>query len=161
MAVYTTASHTWAVGETVTAANMNSQVRDLVNAFGGYTSYTPTWTSTGTAPALGNGTLTGSYSQIGKRVFFQLNLNAGSTTTFGTGSYIFSLPVSITGGLCTSSVFTHAGSVYLGEANVNTGSTFTILTQPAAGASAFMGATSPATWASGDSLIVVGTCQSV
>lgn len=57
------------------------------------TTYTPTWTSSGTAVALGNGTLTGHYLKIGKLVFYSISLVAGSTTTFGTGTYNFALPV--------------------------------------------------------------------
>lgn len=57
-----------------------------------WTNYTPAWTSGGTAPVLNNGTLKGSYLILGSmcqvRVFFQ----AGSTTSFGTGTYAFSLP---------------------------------------------------------------------
>ena len=55
-------------------------------------SYTPAWTATGTAPALGNGTLSGSYSRSGYRIKANLLWIAGSTTTFGTGAWSFSLP---------------------------------------------------------------------
>lgn len=55
--------------------------------------YVPTWTSSGTAPAIGNGSIAGRFIQLGKWVFVQFNLTFGSTSTFGTGEYIFSLPV--------------------------------------------------------------------
>lgn len=58
-----------------------------------WTAYTPVWSSSGTAPALGNGTLTGAYMQVGDLVFIKIVLRMGSTTTFGTGVYRFSLPV--------------------------------------------------------------------
>jgi hypothetical protein len=58
-----------------------------------WTSYTPSWTSSGTAPALGNGTLTGEYQQVGDLVYVKIVWQAGSTTTYGTGTYRFSLPV--------------------------------------------------------------------
>lgn len=58
-----------------------------------WTSWTPTWTSSGTAPAIGNGTLTGSYKQIGKLVHFRIKFVGGSTTTWGTGNYFITLPV--------------------------------------------------------------------
>ena len=61
-------------------------------------SYTPTWSSTGTAPSLGNGTLTGSYQQFGKLVYFRAVLTLGSTSTIGTGQYNLSLPVEATPG---------------------------------------------------------------
>lgn len=57
------------------------------------TSWTPTWSASGTAPAIGNGTLTGNYLRVGKLVIFSFKFVAGSTTTFGTGTYTFTLPV--------------------------------------------------------------------
>lgn len=60
---------------------------------GVWTAYTPTWTSTGTAPVLNNGSFAARYCQIGKMVFVAFLLTPGSTTTFGTGTYSFSLPV--------------------------------------------------------------------
>jgi hypothetical protein len=58
-----------------------------------YTSYTPAWTSSGTAPALGNGSSIGFYNQIGKQVHVWGRITFGTTSTFGTGSYRLSLPV--------------------------------------------------------------------
>lgn len=58
-----------------------------------WTSYTPTWTASTSNPTLGNGTLTGSYVQIGKTVTAQVTLTFGSTTTLGSGVYRWSLPV--------------------------------------------------------------------
>jgi hypothetical protein len=55
--------------------------------------YTPAWTSTGTAPAIGNGTLTGRYWRFNKFVVAQITWVTGSTTTFGTGAYRLSLPI--------------------------------------------------------------------
>lgn len=56
--------------------------------------YTPTWTSAGTAPALGNGTITGQYVKVGQIVWASVVLTAGSTTTFGNNAnaWTFSLP---------------------------------------------------------------------
>jgi len=65
-------------------------------------SYTPVWTSSGTAPALGNGSASGGFVRVGNFVQFNLQIVFGSTTTFGTGEYYFGLPVamaSATGGL--------------------------------------------------------------
>lgn len=66
-----------------------------------WSSFSPNWTtSSGTAPAIGDGTLTGRYHQVGKTVFFNIVLSAGSTTTFGSGTsadtvglWQFDLPV--------------------------------------------------------------------
>ena len=58
----------------------------------GAVSYAPTWTASGTAPALDNGTLSGSYSRNGDHLKVNILWIAGSGTTFGTGAWSFSLP---------------------------------------------------------------------
>lgn len=90
-----TAPRTWVAGETVTAAIMNQHVRDNLKALGdNWVSYTPAWTSTGTAPAIGNATVQGASITTGpKTIDFFFTITYGSTSTFGTGSYRFSLPV--------------------------------------------------------------------
>jgi len=59
---------------------------------GAWTSYTPSWTASTTNPVLGNGTIVGRYSKIGRQVVFHVNLTTGSTTTYGSGSYSFTMP---------------------------------------------------------------------
>ena len=61
----------------------------------GWTAYTPTWASSGTAPSLGNGTLTGRYRRAANsdEVEVEIKLQWGSTTTSGTGFYNWTLPV--------------------------------------------------------------------
>ncbi|WP_051877190.1 hypothetical protein [Streptomyces natalensis] len=59
---------------------------------GAWTAYTPTWSASTTNPVLGNGTLIGRYQKIGRTVIFHVNLTTGSTTTYGSGSYNFTLP---------------------------------------------------------------------
>jgi hypothetical protein len=61
--------------------------------YGAWTSYTPTWSATGTAVSLGNGTITGKYMRQGSLVKVKIVLTMGSTTTYGTGFYRFTLPV--------------------------------------------------------------------
>ncbi|MGW3024839.1 hypothetical protein [Streptomyces sp. NPDC001221] len=88
----TFAPRTWVVGEVVSAAIMNQEIRDQFNSFfGAWTAYPPTWTAS-TNPAIGNGTITGRYMKIGRTVVCEINVVAGSTTTFGSGSYNFGLP---------------------------------------------------------------------
>ena len=65
-------------------------VDDLIGA---WQSYTVSWTAITTNPSLGNGTLIGRYVQIGKTVIGSISLTMGSTTTYGTGAWSFSLPV--------------------------------------------------------------------
>lgn len=89
----TTAPRTWVVGETVTAAMLNQEIRDQLNSFfGAWTAYTPAWTATTTAPVLGNGTISGLYMKVGRTCHVQIQLTAGSSTTFGAGTYGFGVP---------------------------------------------------------------------
>jgi len=64
---------------------------------GGWISYTPTWTATTTNPTIGNGSIVGGYRRIGDIVEFYAKIVAGSTTTYGSGSYRVSLPVTAFG----------------------------------------------------------------
>jgi hypothetical protein len=84
-----TTPRTWVAGEVVTAALLNIHLRDNLNAVSGiWGNYTPTvsgWT-------IGNGTLSGRYTQIGKTVHAIAVLVAG-TTTNPLGVPVLSLPV--------------------------------------------------------------------
>ena len=60
-----------------------------------WTSYTPTWTAIVTNPVIGNGTIQAAYIQIGKIVFVRVTITGGTTTTWGSGGYAFSLPVAV------------------------------------------------------------------
>ncbi|MFI0825731.1 hypothetical protein ACH4Q7_14885 [Streptomyces roseolus] len=85
---------TWVVGEVVTAAYMNAEIRDQWNdMLAAWTSYTPSWTASTTNPVLGNGTLVGRHKRIGRTVHVHIDLAIGSTTTLGSGSWSFTLPV--------------------------------------------------------------------
>jgi hypothetical protein len=54
--------------------------------------YTPSWTSDGTQPNIGNGSVTGKWRRVGDSIECQVRVLAGSTTTYGTGTYLLSLP---------------------------------------------------------------------
>ena len=62
---------------------------------GKWQSYTVSWTASTTNPAIGNGTLIGRYTQIGKTVMGTISLVMGSTTTYGSGGWYFSLPKAV------------------------------------------------------------------
>jgi DNA-binding beta-propeller fold protein YncE len=122
-----------------------------------WTTYTPTWTANVGIPVIGNGTLAGRYLQIGKTVFFAINLTAGSTTTFGTAGnfWIFSLPVT-----ASASAFAVGGSAYVEDAGTkvyvanprfNTTTTI-VVDQTNETTSGSVGSTMPFTWATGDIL---------
>ena len=59
-------------------------------------SYTPTWTSTGTQPAIGNGSINGKYRRSGSNIELQVKITPGSTSTYGTGNYLISIPSGFT-----------------------------------------------------------------
>ncbi len=84
---------TWAAG-IPTVSNFNTRIRDQFNALGdSWASYSPAWTGSGSNPVVNNGTLNGFYREIGKTIDYRIELTIGSTTTFGSGSYRLSLPV--------------------------------------------------------------------
>lgn len=84
---------TWVAGERITAADLNTYVRDNFNAFGAsWQTYTPSWTAVTTNPTIGNGTLSGRFAELGKWIIIHIDLQAGSTTTFGSGTYRWSYP---------------------------------------------------------------------
>lgn len=117
--------------------------------------YTPVWTASGTAPALGNGTLTGQYYVRGKQVQFHLELVAGSTTTFGTGSYSFTLPftAALSPGYAFPAFIQDTGTTtYAGVGTPNSTTTFLITVN-----AGVVGQLVPHTWATTDVLRVSGT----
>ncbi|ENZ1760016.1 glycosyl hydrolase family 28-related protein [Pseudomonas aeruginosa] len=117
--------------------------------------YTPTWAQSTATPSIGNGTLTGSFVRSGHMCHLQLELIAGSTTTFGdsASAYRFSLPfpghLSFNQrGFPVKIYDSSAGTDFTGWASIAAGSSeFTI---------SFGGqqvrASSPMTWANGDTL---------
>lgn len=62
-----------------------------------YGAYTVSWTGSVTNPAIGNGTLTGYYAAFMGFCFVNVRMFAGSTTTFGSGDWRFSLPIPMNG----------------------------------------------------------------
>ena len=135
-----------------------------------WTSYTPAWTTDGvTQSVVGNGTLTGAYKQIGKTVFVRVKLNWGTTTTGGTGAFLFSLPVTASnadGIQFPCSMLDNGNAWYQGTVN-GTYSGFTnrtaIIAQSPGGANSSQGITStfPFTWGSTDSLQFNGSYESI
>lgn len=64
----------------------------LIPAGGVWQDWTPVWTASTTNPSIGNGTLVGKNCVIGNTVHLIIGLVCGSTTTFGSGGWSFSLP---------------------------------------------------------------------
>lgn len=90
-----TAPRTWVAGNTLTAAQLNVDVRDntlhIYEAFQAWTSFTPTLG--GTSAALGNGTLVCHYMQFNKTVHARYILLGGSTTNLSSDRLTLTLPV--------------------------------------------------------------------
>jgi hypothetical protein len=96
--------------------------------------YTPAWTATaGTAPAIGNGTLTGKVETRGKWRRVSIDLLGGGTTTWGTtaGSiWHFSVPVAATRNAVGSAFILDSGTTfYAGVANIDSGTSFVYVTR--------------------------------
>ena len=130
---------------------------------GAWETYTPSWTSTGTAPALGNGTIAGRYCRTGRSVTVAVALGMGGTTTYGTGTYSISLPIQAAnpalGGWAGSGYMrdTSAGANghFLGGCKIGLNAT---TVEPIHGVST-AGPTIPFTWASGDSMTLTITYE--
>lgn len=143
---------TAAVGAKLTASIWNADVEAPLAA---WTSWVTTWASTGTAVVFGNGTVGGYYMQDGKSVTATFWVFSGSTTTYGTGNYSFSLPV--------TAHASYIAEVAMGTAAVRRStrysgtlifaSTTTVLVSLGTGAT--LGQASPGSWAAGD-LICAG-----
>ena len=122
-----------------------------------FADYTPAWTSTGTQPVLGNGTLTGRYTRYGPLCFCRIRLVAGSTTTFGTGQWQFSFPMNFAGaagGAPLPGMGTDAstGQVFLATGRLDNAAKFSANYHPVAVALAAWTSSAPFVWAVGDIL---------
>jgi hypothetical protein len=106
-------------------------------ALGLWKAYTPTWASSGTQPVIGNGTITANYCLIGaKAVGFHILLQAGTTTTQGTGNQTLTLPFAAANVLEHGILFKlWTGTInYLGYAWLSGGSNVAVLQVPTAAA---------------------------
>ena len=128
---------------------------------GKWQSYTPTWTAATTNPSIGNGTLTGRYIVIGKLCTYVLGLVMGTTTTYGSGNWAFSLPIN---------AVNTAGIYFLGVAHLRkagsgnyerivqiapavSASTISLFNDPTQGSSSlYISGTNPFTWGDGSTL---------
>lgn len=125
---------------------------------GSWTSFTPTWTTTGTAPSLGNGTLVGRYKQLDASTYLiRIHFIAGSTTTFGTGAWSFALPVTASASgeqIMAAHILDSGTDNKLAVAFINASATKISQIVPEGGTAVDNG--SPMTWANGDRLNIEG-----
>jgi len=140
---------TWVASEVVTAALLNTHVRDNLKAIGD--AWAP-WTPTLSGWTLGNGTLTGTKMTAGKLIIGRVNYTVGSTDT-PSGNLVISLPA--TSGMTSGTAIGQAGLL-----DTSTGSrafrtvwqASTTTMQFSTEADARITPTAPWTWATGDGL---------
>lgn len=157
-----------AVGANATVLMADSTQSDGLIWGGAWQAYTPTWGSTGTAPAIGNGTLSGRFVQIGKLIVFTIHWAAGSTTTFGTGQYTFTFPVTSAtapGGVVARvySFDSSAGNFNMANALHSISTVFNIqypLTWPSGAQTSYTN-TTPFTWATSDTIDISGSYEAI
>ncbi len=65
---------------------------DRVNRWGALAPFTTAWSSSGTQPAIGNGTLRARCRRDGSIGYVRWHIKVGTTTTFGTGEWRLDLP---------------------------------------------------------------------
>lgn len=137
-------------GAPVRAADLTSIFPVGVDA---WQPYIPVWTASGSNPSIGNGSINGQYTKIGRTVLFRASITAGSTTTFGSGNYSISLPVAGAPGTVaypigeTSMVDVSVGTRYIRTLIMWTAATTTLILNEAG---ATVTPTVPVTWADGD-----------
>ena len=132
---------------------------------GAWTSYTPTWTASGSNPSLGNGVLVGRYSKVGRVVTVHINLIPGSTTTYGSGNYSWALPFAAANTGCSYIMSAHLlgtdrwmGQMVISPAATTTSAFFNLSTTNSR--IDFMTPTRPEAFANGSQLRVTGTYES-
>lgn len=128
---------------------------------GAWQAWTPSWTASTGTPAVGTGTLTGRYKQVGNTVFFNMVLTWGSTTTAGgTGLWQFSLPIQAADAFAAAVAMRDqsAGTNFAGAADCRAGSVATAITR-IGWATATVMSTNPFTWATTDVLKVSGVYE--
>jgi hypothetical protein len=83
-------------GTQIAAATTNAILADLdllANASATYGTAATVWTASGTNPVIGNGTFVSTFRRDNKWVDFIVQITMGSTTTYGTGTWTLTLPV--------------------------------------------------------------------
>lgn len=144
---------TWASGAVVTAAQMNTEVRDAITGIQStWTSWTPTVSA---GLTVGNGTWTGAYKQVGKDMVARFSFTLGSTSAVTAGVFL-NFPVAINTTeialTCCGSAFFYGGSTankLAGSLLVNSTSTGGVGSFGLATPTGQINTTVPFTWATG------------
>lgn len=147
-------------GAPILEADINTYLSHTGNA---WTTYTPAWTSTGTQPAVGNGSIEGAYFRSGRLITVRIRLTIGSTSTAGTGTYFLSAPFgtqsTFQSQLLKGLWFDASASTWYGYFAIIQQNTATIQFQRGNGTTEQWTATAPFAPATGDIMIVSGTYE--
>lgn len=157
-----TSPRTWVAGEVVTAANMNTHVRDNMNALGLKTAWVPVLTATTTNPTLGTGgSQGGNYRASGGWCEVEGFVAFGTSgVAAGTGNYLLSVPVAPNPagagtplGQCRI-LDSSATAIGIAHLLFNTSTTVAIVMPSSTTVGGFgtVGAASPMVWAASDRL---------
>jgi hypothetical protein len=166
-----TTPRTWVTAEIVTAAELNTEIRDAFTGVqAAWTGFTPSLIGSTTNPVVNNGSAVGRYFQLGKTFWFYGEIIFGSTSTFGSGTWSLVLPF-ITAPVNVANIasmghtfYGHGGSRQFGmmwQPNASALNSLTLYTsQTAADADVAVNPTTPWTWASADFISFDGTIES-
>lgn len=148
------------INKTLTAPAINNPTIDGVQVSLAWAAYTPTWLGSSTNPSLGNGSIDAAYTHIGKITFFRIRVTFGSTTNPGSGFWTFSLPATANGQVQDA---IGQGNSFDTSAPARAGSTAVLASagQVTAldDAGNRIGASTPFTWANGDTISISGTYE--
>lgn len=139
-----------------TGSNADSLHVHAATGLTGYedSTWTVAWTGTSSNPSIGSGTLTGRYIKIGSVVHAWVHMIIASDTTFGSGTYGWSLPYASAAspGRTTGSVWClDSGTGYfMGSCQMRDSSSEMYCYTT----TSLFGPTSPFTWADGDQLVI-------
>jgi len=150
-----TTPRTWG-SEELTSALMNEQLRDNLLALGGpWSTYTPALTGSGSNPVIGaTGNANGKYIQAGKFIVVRVKIAFGSGSTYGSGNWSLTLPVSMLDGNGVLGSLTYldssASATYRGNTYNPSGTSIALATN--ASPMGTVTPTAPFTWATGDTI---------
>jgi hypothetical protein len=113
--------------------------------------YVPTWTGAVSNPVIGNGALAGEFFVANGMCQVTIQMNAGSTTTFGSGTWSFALPVTCRSinSQMGSALALDAGTLYYVGTAFASGTVMQVTFDQTGNQAQ---ATVPFTWATGDTL---------
>jgi hypothetical protein len=114
------------------------------------TAYASVW-SAPTPPSLGNGTFSSSYTRSGNICTVNIQLVAGSTTSFGTGDWTFTVPYLAAAAASGAARAFDSGTGYnFGIVGIEAGQNVVFIVRP--GTAELFDSNSPQVWAVGDAL---------